>query len=326
MKLALRALLLSFTILTVMFACKKADEGGAPGGSSTVDPTPVADSNLVVSSISASGFTVTWPAATDDATAAVDLQYKLVYSLTNNLDTAANAEANGIVAMNWTANALTNTISSLSNSTIYYFAVLVKDADGNIGFAGNSATTYCTGKRIFLATANNGNLGGKTGADSICNSQKPGGMGTVKAMLSDNSGIDPVTGLPSTLNGRQACHGNCNSSNLYVIDWVIAAGQRYCTTDHSLRVGDGAATYPVLIVPVGNVLSSSQVNLYMGFNIQTANSTSNNCSNWTSASSLSSYVAGSTAGVYNGTNSSSFVASGTFPGCDTPASIVCVEQ
>ncbi|MGO0059809.1 fibronectin type III domain-containing protein [Brevibacillus fluminis] len=74
---------------------------------------------------------LSWTAATDTVTDAGNLQYKVVYSTTNNLDTVANAEANGTVAQNWTANVTSATASGLTPSTTYYFNVLVKDEAGN---------------------------------------------------------------------------------------------------------------------------------------------------------------------------------------------------
>lgn len=95
----------------------------------TTAPTP--GTGLTFSSITSSSITVSWGAATDDVTPQASLQYKLVRSSTNNIDTVANAEANGTTVLDWTTNDLTEAASSLSSSTTYWFNTLVKDAAGN---------------------------------------------------------------------------------------------------------------------------------------------------------------------------------------------------
>lgn len=310
-------------LLSLVTSCKNAD-GNAPD----VITSPIMDSNIVVSNKTATSFTLTWQAAVDDATVQGNLMYKVVFSTSNNISTAALAEANGTTALNWTAATTTVSLSSLSNSTTYYIAVLAKDADDNISIVNTDVITLCVGKRIFLATASNGNLGGKTGADTKCNAQKPAGVGTVKAMLSDYNGINHTTGLPSTPNGRQSCHGDCRSSNFYTMDWVFAATQRYCTSDYTKKVGDTLG-YPALYVNEPNVLSSTPTNLYTGLGPQFGN-TDTNCSDWSSSAPGNSFVGGNTSGVFGaGGNGFLIGATGgnpTFPSCATPASIVCVEQ
>ncbi|MCX6126471.1 MAG: hypothetical protein NTV34_17185, partial [Proteobacteria bacterium] len=64
-------------------------------------------------------------------TNAANLQYKLVFSASDNISTVATAEANGTTVMDWTANTLVATKSSLVKNTTYYFNVIVKDAAGN---------------------------------------------------------------------------------------------------------------------------------------------------------------------------------------------------
>lgn len=301
----------------IITACKKSD-GIAP----SVVTSPVMNSNVAVTNKTTNAFTIAWQAAVDDTTAQGNLMYKVVYSLSDNITNAGLAETNGLVAMNWTANVTTANLSALSNSTTYYIAILVKDADGNISLVNTNVITLCAGKRMFLATASDGAFGGKTGGDSLCNAQKPVGVGISKAMISDNNGVS-ASGMPNS-NSRQACFGNCRSSTLYIYDWVFAASQRYCTSDYTKKVGDASVTYPVLYTTEINTLSATPVLLYTGFNIQFAN-TSTNCNNWTST--VNSFVAGTTAGLFTATDSA-FITGGAspFPSCTTPAAIVCVEQ
>jgi hypothetical protein len=305
-------------ISLIITSCKKTD-GNAPD----IITSPIIDSNVSVTNKTATSFTLTWQPAVDDATVAGNLMYKVAYSLSDNVSDAGGAELNGLVAMPWTANVTTTNLSALTNSTTYYIAILVKDADDHISLVNTNVITLCVGKRMFLATAPNGAFGGKTGGDSLCNAQKPVGLGTVKAMISDSTGVNG-SGMPTNTSSRQACYGNCRSSNLYIYDWVFATGQRYCTSDYTKKVGDAGATYPVLYTTEANTLSATPILLYTGFNIQFAN-TGTNCNNWTST--VNSFVAGTTAGLFTATDSA-FITGGatSFPSCTTPASIVCVEQ
>ncbi len=93
--------------------------------------SPVPGSNINFTDVTATGMSVSWGAATDKYEPQANLQYKLVYSTINNLDTAYDAEYNGIIAMDWSTNALSCPVTGLTSSTQYYFAVLVKDSLGN---------------------------------------------------------------------------------------------------------------------------------------------------------------------------------------------------
>jgi hypothetical protein len=115
----------------------------SPASGDTAAPT--AGTAIAFSGTSSVATTVSWGAATDDATAASELQYKLVRSPTSAaIDSLAEADAiagTGI-AMDWKTDALTAEVLSLDASTTYWFAVLVKDASGNMGaYAPKSVTT-----------------------------------------------------------------------------------------------------------------------------------------------------------------------------------------
>jgi hypothetical protein len=275
---------------------------------------PSLGSTISFSSKTATSVVVTWGAAADDITAAADLQYKLVYSTNNNITTAADAQANGTVKLDWTANTLTSNLTGLTSSTLYYFAVLVKDGDGNIAIDTNSTTTLCTGKVMFLANVSNGNLGGSAGADTICNNNKPTGFSssTFKAMLGDST-------------TRAACwstgNDNCSSSSTGRAGWVLPASQNICTSDYSIRIGTTTSS-SLLVVSTANTLSSSSTTTFTGFNIAWGNSTASNCTNWTSTSSTA--TAGSANGVVG--TGSTFIAASASASCGSAGTIYCVEQ
>lgn len=100
-------------------------------------PEPVGDIMCVRAGGDAAS--VWWNRATDDATAQENLLYKLVRALSlDAINTVgkANAEpgaATGVSCdMDWTADTICKNVPGLDPSTIYFFAVLVRDGDGNM--------------------------------------------------------------------------------------------------------------------------------------------------------------------------------------------------
>src|SRR5262249_4134518 len=74
---------------------------------------------------------LTWTKATDNVSAQSALQYEVRRSLSNNLDSVLNAEANGTIVKAYTEDTAIATVSGLSASTDYFFNVIVKDDAGN---------------------------------------------------------------------------------------------------------------------------------------------------------------------------------------------------
>ncbi len=109
---------------------------------------PSIGTGIVVSGTSGTSTTVSWGAAIDDVTTALNLQYKLVKaSAAGAIDTVAeaNAIAGADIALDWTANALSSSVTGLSLSSTYWFAVLVRDAAGNMSlYAPSSVTTLAS--------------------------------------------------------------------------------------------------------------------------------------------------------------------------------------
>lgn len=92
---------------------------------------PVVGTSVSFSSIGSDAVTVAWGLATDNVTSSGRLEYMLVYSLANNLNTVEEAKTNGTVFMSWTAGILTQTVTGLTPATTYHIAVLVRDERGN---------------------------------------------------------------------------------------------------------------------------------------------------------------------------------------------------
>ncbi len=123
------------------FAIVVEDEAGnqalyAPAAVTTLDTSaPTVGTGIVFSSIAATSVTVSWGAATDDVTAAASLEYKVVRADTlAEIDTLAEVDAitaGAQLVLDFTANTTTTNATSLTSSTTYAFAVVVRDAAGN---------------------------------------------------------------------------------------------------------------------------------------------------------------------------------------------------
>jgi hypothetical protein len=95
-------------------------------------PTPGTSINF--SGITATTVTVNWGAAIDNSKAQSGLNYKLVMaSNASTIDTVSDANAITVpdLIMDWSLNTLTFIVAGLTDSTSYYFAVVVKDGEGN---------------------------------------------------------------------------------------------------------------------------------------------------------------------------------------------------
>ena len=109
----------------------------APASQATTSDTtaPIVGAAISMSAVTATGLTLNWGAASDNATTQASLQYKVVKDDASyfNIDTVAEADAKigTNLLQDWTANIATKIVTGLTPSTMYYFAVLVKDAAGN---------------------------------------------------------------------------------------------------------------------------------------------------------------------------------------------------
>ncbi len=94
-------------------------------------PAPGNSGTITASGIEETSLTLNWTAASDDTSAAADLQYLAYFSTSDDIDTVANAEAYGTAVGSYEANISTKTIIGLTAGTTYYFTVIVKDEAGN---------------------------------------------------------------------------------------------------------------------------------------------------------------------------------------------------
>ncbi len=107
------------------------DIGGGDAGDVTA-PVPGAAGLLAASNPTSSSIDLTWTAATDDTTAQSTLEYRVYFSLEDNLDTVADVLANGTRAGELMTNFTTLTVGPLALDQPIYFNVLVRDEAGNL--------------------------------------------------------------------------------------------------------------------------------------------------------------------------------------------------
>lgn len=149
------------------------------------------------------GAVINWNSATDNIIPQQYLQYRMVYSLSSNIDTPVNANANGITIMNWTNNVTSINASMLSPSTTYYINVIVRDSAGNENVYTTFSMTTPARPILMIGTSAvyNGNLGGRNGADlKVLNeynsSHGSKGYTNIRCFISVNSG-DEIRGMPA---------------------------------------------------------------------------------------------------------------------------------
>jgi hypothetical protein len=116
------------------------NNGKRKGASTTTDamaaldglaPIPGASGLITVSGVSPISLTLVWSAATDNVTPQADLQYKVLRSSRENINTLAEAEANGTVLIDFTPNLNSYVVKNLVNAPSYFFTVVAKDDAGN---------------------------------------------------------------------------------------------------------------------------------------------------------------------------------------------------
>ena len=116
---------------------------------------------IIASNIQNYSINISWTKATDDETPQEELQYRVFYSLSGDIDTVAKAEANGTeVTSGWTTDIDSITAGGLSQDTTYFFNVIVKDSSGFVvSYTMMSATTlYLAWLPSIDPTATGGDL------------------------------------------------------------------------------------------------------------------------------------------------------------------------
>lgn len=123
---------------------------------------------LTLSAQSSTSITLAWTAASNDVPAA-SMQYRVYGSALHSISTAVDMEKNGTLLGNGLTKP-TVQITDLVPGGTYYFNVLAVDS------MGNTAAYQMTGPQtmpntiyVFPYGAHDGKMGGRTGADALCN-------------------------------------------------------------------------------------------------------------------------------------------------------------
>lgn len=104
-------------------------------------PVPGGGGILTFSDTTSETTTLSWTKAADNVSAESALEYKIVRSESNDVDTVLNAESNGNLVQDWTPDIATVQATDLTAGTEYFFNVLVRDEAGNINiYTMNSET------------------------------------------------------------------------------------------------------------------------------------------------------------------------------------------
>ncbi|MCK4907647.1 MAG: fibronectin type III domain-containing protein [Spirochaetes bacterium] len=94
-------------------------------------PVPGNSGNFMLMKVLSNSMDVVWTKASDTYTDETNIEYKVVYSPSDNVSTVADAESNGTIITDWTKDIDTASASGLGILTTYYFNVIVKDHWGN---------------------------------------------------------------------------------------------------------------------------------------------------------------------------------------------------
>ncbi len=219
-------------------------------------------------------------------------------------DTSAVITVNGAAVASGSASSAVS-LSSGNNS----IPITVTAADGSV--TSYTLTVYrlsASQRRLFVTSSTtNGNIGGVTGADTLCSSDanKPTDGGTYKAVLVDAS-----------LNRRACSSANCTlvTEN---INWVLGANITY------LRSLDGAVIFTTNsagIFPFGTASASTDTGSNQYFTGLSSNWTLNgsHCTSWTSNTGSGRI------GSSNQTGGTMIENGGG--GCNTSKKLLCAEQ
>ncbi len=299
-------------ILFVLISCSEGDDESETTPDKTfIDNTPPVQGNsgtITTSSVTTTSLTLDWTKATDDYTAATELTYRVYDSTTDNINTVANAEANGTEIGTESTNIDTKNVTGLTANTTYYFAIIVKDEALNKSIYTLTYTTPMpAGDYIFVTASNyDGNLGGTTGADAKCmaDANYPG-SGTYKALLGTGT---TGTRLSSAGNGAAGVE----------TDWVLNPNTDYKRLG-STAIGTTTAS-SLFGFPLTNAFTTAGVISWTGLAGNWVAWSGYDCAGWTTNSNLS-------IGAYGNSDvTTSSTLFNTTAACNVSYNLICVPQ
>jgi len=157
----------------------------------TTNPKAGGSGTLTVSNLGATSADLGWTAGTDEGSS--KLSYKVVTASTAEaIDTAEKIDVmtGSAVIKDWSTKLTTVSLSGLTPKTTYYVNVAVKDESDNLAvYKPVKVTTLPERIYLFVADRVDGNMGGRTGANSIVSNSPmiPPGVTETVAFLSVSS-------------------------------------------------------------------------------------------------------------------------------------------
>lgn len=151
----------------------------------TTAPT-VADGAIITSGLTDTSVTLSWNKATDNTSVQNALQYLVYRSDADNIDSVADAEANGTPVGAYTADIDIWEVNGLTSGTTYYFNVIVKDGAGN-------KNAYSMKE---ITTNNPSSGGGEDNDDNDGDNDSSGGKTIITVTISRDSATGIVTAVP----------------------------------------------------------------------------------------------------------------------------------
>jgi hypothetical protein len=140
-----------------------------PPAEDTVPPAPGDDSALAVTIVNPTAVSLSWTKANDAVTLQENLEYKVVYSGSDDITTPDDIDDHGTIIQDWTKDLEDKPVSSLTKGNTYYFNVAVRDAKGNRAAYQRAKVDPLGVVYLFsTGTKHNGNLEGRTGANAKC--------------------------------------------------------------------------------------------------------------------------------------------------------------
>ncbi len=306
---------------TVQDAARNFSTASGESASIAIDNTAPTLSSTTPATSTISAIPGTIVLTFSEAVTAVAGNFTLTSSTCSPLPTLSSISGSGTpnITVNLTGGTCTNGQTVVLTSTLSG----IHDLAGNAGVSTSTVTlTYASALLYLFASAtHNGNLGGRSGADAICDSTRNASYSSictssshVHAVLSTSS-LDTMAAMQTTYGfSSSAAIWDIASTYLMNSNWSDLISRGPCSG------GNGGGGSTCGSQAIGTVLSIG--NFWTGSNSAGALA-SRNCSAWTTGSSTPSGDAqfGSMA---NASNNANWISSGYWSGCSGMQSLLCV--
>jgi hypothetical protein len=172
------------------------------GSSDVTPPVPGGSGLVTMSGVSTNGLTLRWTTAVDDTSPKAALQYEVIQSAGQNINTVAEAEANGTVIQAFVADTSSYVVKGLKSALQYYYTVVVKDDAGNkavYATAGDLSDAYSFGanggaSRKTVSALSSPLKIGQVQVSPVQGTVAPAGLAILKA--SSANGVVSTTAMP----------------------------------------------------------------------------------------------------------------------------------